>query len=154
MGVSDRWVRQLLVKMKTNRDAVVIHGLRGLPSNRQIETEIRTKAIEILKSPDWQDFKPTFASEQLLSGHLRSRLAGRTRRRARGAPGTDDRRCHQPELGTVCEERRDAGEHGGAAGISDAVWPGGRLLHGPGFNVCRGPAAGGKARSNSAQRTG
>jgi hypothetical protein len=69
MGISDRWVRQLLVEMKAKGDAVVIHGLRGRPSNRQIEAEIRTKAIEILKSPDWHDFKPTFASEQLAKRH-------------------------------------------------------------------------------------
>ena len=31
MGISDRWVRQLLVGMKTKGDAVVIHGLRGRP---------------------------------------------------------------------------------------------------------------------------
>src|SRR6266567_9546043 len=65
MGISDRWVRQLLAEMKTKGDAVVIHGLRGRPSNRQIDEEIRKKAIEILKSPDWHDFKPTFAAEQL-----------------------------------------------------------------------------------------
>jgi predicted DNA-binding protein (UPF0251 family) len=34
MGVSDRWVRRLLVQMKTKGDAVVVHGLRGLISNR------------------------------------------------------------------------------------------------------------------------
>src|SRR6266446_113926 len=29
MGVSDRWVRKLLVRMKTDGDGVVVHGLRG-----------------------------------------------------------------------------------------------------------------------------
>ena len=29
MGVTERWVRALLVGMKTKGDAVVIHGLRG-----------------------------------------------------------------------------------------------------------------------------
>ena len=37
MGVSDRWVRKLLVRMKTEGDAVVVHGLRGRPSNRRID---------------------------------------------------------------------------------------------------------------------
>ena len=65
MGVSDRWVRRLLKRMKKQGDAVVVHGLRGRASNRRIRTEVETRAIEILKQPDWHDFGPTFASEQL-----------------------------------------------------------------------------------------
>ena len=44
MGVSDRWVRRLLVEMKEKRDAVVVHGLRGRPSNRRIDEEIRRRS--------------------------------------------------------------------------------------------------------------
>ena len=69
MGVSERWVRRLLEQMKTKGDAVVVHGLRGRPSNRQITAEIRSRAMEIMKSPDWHDFKPTFAAEQLGKRH-------------------------------------------------------------------------------------
>src|SRR5215469_3365294 len=69
MGVSERWVRRLLVEMKEKRDAVVVHGLRGRPSNRRIDEEIRRRAMEIVKSPDWHDFKPTFAAEQLGKRH-------------------------------------------------------------------------------------
>jgi hypothetical protein len=69
MGVSDRWVRRLLVEMKVKGDAVVVHGLRGRPSNRGIGKDIRRQAMEIVKSPDWHDFKPTFASEQLAKRH-------------------------------------------------------------------------------------
>jgi hypothetical protein len=76
MGVSDRWVRRLLVEMKEKGDAVVVHGLRGRPSNRRIEPsnrrieeEVRGRAMEIVKSPDWHDFKPTFAAEQLGKRH-------------------------------------------------------------------------------------
>jgi predicted ArsR family transcriptional regulator len=32
MGVSDRWVRRLLRRMKTEGDGVVVHGLRGRAS--------------------------------------------------------------------------------------------------------------------------
>ena len=35
MGVSDRWVRKLLKRLKKNGDGVVVHGLRGKPSNRK-----------------------------------------------------------------------------------------------------------------------
>ena len=69
MGISDRWVRGLLAEMKAKGDAVVVHGLRGRPSNRRIDEEIRVRAMEIVKSPDWHDFKPTFASEQLAKRH-------------------------------------------------------------------------------------
>ena len=69
MGISDRWVRGLLAEMKVKGDAVVVHGLRGRPSNRRIDEEIRVRAMEIVKSPDWHDFKPTFASEQLAKRH-------------------------------------------------------------------------------------
>lgn len=69
MGISDRWVRGLLAEMKVKGDAVVVHGLRGRPSSRRIDEEIRVRAMEIVKSPDWHDFKPTFASEQLAKRH-------------------------------------------------------------------------------------
>ena len=69
MRISDRWVRALLAGMKVKGDAVVVHGLRGRASNRRIGEEIRARAMGIVKSPDWHDFKPTFASEQLAKLH-------------------------------------------------------------------------------------
>lgn len=65
MGVSERWVRKLLKRMKREGDRVVVHGLRGRVSNRKIAAEVHAQAIEIVKQPDWHDFGPTFASEQL-----------------------------------------------------------------------------------------
>ena len=69
MGVSDRWVRKLLVRMKADGDGVVVHGLRGRASNRQIDEQLQARAIELLKQPEWHDFGPTFASEQLAKRH-------------------------------------------------------------------------------------
>src|SRR6202521_2670524 len=69
MGVSERWVRKLLKRMKREGDQVVVHGLRGRASNRKIATKQQAQAIEILKQPDWHDFGPTFASEQLAKRH-------------------------------------------------------------------------------------
>jgi DNA-binding Lrp family transcriptional regulator len=69
MGISDRWVRALLAEMKKKGDAVVVHGLRGHPSNRRVDEKIRGRAMEIVKSADWHDFKPTFAAEQLAKRH-------------------------------------------------------------------------------------
>ncbi len=69
MSVSERWVRKLLKRMKREGDHVVVHGLRGRASNRKLAPRLQTQAIEILKQPDWHDFGPTFASEQLAKRH-------------------------------------------------------------------------------------
>jgi len=69
MGVSDRWVRKLLRRMEADGDGVVVHGLRGRSSNRQIDEQTRARAIVLLKQPEWYDFGPTFASEQLAKRH-------------------------------------------------------------------------------------
>jgi len=69
MGVSDRWVRKLLVRMKTEGDAVVVHGLRGRSSNRRIDEQTQARVVELLKQPEWYDFGPTFASQQLAKRH-------------------------------------------------------------------------------------
>ncbi len=69
MGVSDRWVRELLKRMSKQGDAVVVHGLRGRPSNRKLSAETQRQALAILKQPDWHDFGPTFAAEQLGKRH-------------------------------------------------------------------------------------
>src|SRR5664279_332569 len=69
MGVSDRWVRTLLKRMSKQGDAVVVHGLRGRPSNRKLPAETQRQAMAILKQPEWHDFGPTFAAEQLAKRH-------------------------------------------------------------------------------------
>lgn len=69
MGVTDRWVRRLLVRMEAVGDLVVVHGLRGRASNRRISEELHARALDIFKEPDWHDFGPTFASEQLDKRH-------------------------------------------------------------------------------------
>ena len=69
MSVSDRWVRKLLLRMKTDGDAVVVHGLRGRSSNRRIDAETQARVVELLKQPEWYDFGPTFASQQLAKRH-------------------------------------------------------------------------------------
>ena len=69
MEVSERWVRTLLKRMRKQGDAVVVHGLRGRPSNRKLSAETQRQAMAILKQPDWHDFGPTFAAEQLGKQH-------------------------------------------------------------------------------------
>src|SRR5271169_2660317 len=69
MGVSDRWVRKLLLRMKTDGDGVVVHGLRGRSANRRIDEQTQVRVVELLKQPEWYDFGPTFASQQLAKRH-------------------------------------------------------------------------------------
>jgi transposase len=69
VGVSDRWVRKLLQRMAKQGDGVVVHGLRGRPSNRRLSAETKRQALTMLREPDWHDFGPTFAAEQLAKQH-------------------------------------------------------------------------------------
>jgi len=55
--------------MAERGDAVVVHGLRGRPSNRRLAAATQRQALAILKQPDWHDFGPTFAAEQLAKRH-------------------------------------------------------------------------------------
>ena len=50
MGVSDRWVGRLLVRMQTDGDGVVLHGLRGRASNRKIDAQRQARAIGLLET--------------------------------------------------------------------------------------------------------
>jgi transposase len=69
MGVSERWVRKLLARMKTKGDSVVVHGLRGRASNRKLSAKTQKQALVVLREPDWHDFGPTFAAQQLAKLH-------------------------------------------------------------------------------------
>src|SRR5579864_1512488 len=69
MGVSERWARTLLQRMKRQGDAVVVHGLQGRPSNRKLADQTQRQALALLKQPDWHDFGPTFAAQQLSKRH-------------------------------------------------------------------------------------
>lgn len=69
MGVTDRWVRKLLARLELEGDRVVVHRLRGQPSNRRISEEVRREALAFLQQPEWHDFRPKFASEQLGKRH-------------------------------------------------------------------------------------
>ena len=69
IGVSERWVRKLVKRMAERGDAVVVHGLRGRASNRKLAAATQRQALAILKQPDWHDFGPTFAAEQLAKRH-------------------------------------------------------------------------------------
>ncbi len=68
IGVSERWVRKLMGRMRREGDGAVVHGLRGRSSNRRIPAPIREKAVGLVKK-EYGDFGPTLASEYLAEGH-------------------------------------------------------------------------------------
>jgi hypothetical protein len=69
LGLSVRQVKRLLYGMKRRGDQVVIHALRGQPSNRRIEEKTEQKAAKILSLPVYEGFGPTLAAEYLESKH-------------------------------------------------------------------------------------
>jgi transposase len=68
LGVTERWVRKLLGRMRREGDRAVVHGLRGRRSNRRIAAPIRERAVGWVKT-EYGDFGPTLAAEYLAEQH-------------------------------------------------------------------------------------
>ncbi|HXJ91333.1 MAG TPA: ISNCY family transposase [Terriglobia bacterium] len=68
LGISDRWVRALLGRVKQEGDRGVVHRLRGRVSNRRLPEKVRTKALELVQTR-YGDFGPTLACEYLAKKH-------------------------------------------------------------------------------------
>jgi transposase len=64
LGVTDRWVRKLLVRMKKEGDVGIVHRLRGRESNRRLGESVRGKVLKLMKAK-YHDFGPTLACEYL-----------------------------------------------------------------------------------------
>jgi hypothetical protein len=69
LELSIRQVQRLLAALKQRGDQAVIHALRGKPSNRRIDEEIRQEAVSVLSAPVYEGFGPTLASEYLRDKH-------------------------------------------------------------------------------------
>lgn len=69
LGNTERHVRRLLRALKRRGDKVVVHALRGLPSNRKINADTEQKVITILSQPVYRGFGPTLAAEHLGKKH-------------------------------------------------------------------------------------
>src|SRR3954466_6134259 len=69
IGQSERHVRRLLKRLKTEGDKALVHALRGRPSNRALSEELRQKAMSILRLPEWKGLGPTLASYHLAKDH-------------------------------------------------------------------------------------
>jgi DNA-binding Lrp family transcriptional regulator len=69
LGITERQVRRLLRKLKKRGDKAVVHALRGQPSNRKTEMQVKEQAVEILSQPNYRGFRPTLATEHLRTHH-------------------------------------------------------------------------------------
>jgi biotin operon repressor len=69
LGITERHVRRLLRQLKRRGDKVVVHALRGLPSNHKISADTEQEAIAILSQPVYRGFGPTLAAEYLAKKH-------------------------------------------------------------------------------------
>ena len=66
---SERHIRRMLVKLKSEGDAAVVHGRRGQRSNRKVNEKSQAKAVTILGQEKYRGFGPTLASEYLSKYH-------------------------------------------------------------------------------------
>ena len=69
LGVTERHVRRMLVRLKKAGDRSMVHGLRGRPSNRKLSPELREQAMRILSQEVYHGFGPTLASEYVAKKH-------------------------------------------------------------------------------------
>lgn len=69
LELSVRQVQRLLDGLRQQGDKVVVHGLRGKPSQRKIEEKIEREAVKILSAPVYAGFGPTLAAEYLQKKH-------------------------------------------------------------------------------------
>jgi len=64
MGLTDRWVRKLLGRLRAEGDRGVVHRSRGRPSNRKLPEAWRGRAVARVQAA-YRDFGPTLAGEYL-----------------------------------------------------------------------------------------
>ena len=62
LRLSARQVRRIQRRLEEEGDAGVVHRLRGRPSNRQLNGQLRKRALEIYQA-ELSDFDPTLASQ-------------------------------------------------------------------------------------------
>jgi transposase len=64
LGLTDRWVRKLLGRVRREGDRGIVHRSRGRPSNRKLPEAWHQRAVACVKE-SYRDFGPTLAMEYL-----------------------------------------------------------------------------------------
>jgi hypothetical protein len=65
LRLTDRQVRRLQARLRSEGDRGVVHRLRGHRSNRKIPEDLRTRAVRELRQARYAGFGPTLAAEHL-----------------------------------------------------------------------------------------
>jgi DNA-binding Lrp family transcriptional regulator len=47
LGISERWVREMVERIRQRGDRAIVHGLRGKPSKRRFKAKARERAVRI-----------------------------------------------------------------------------------------------------------
>src|SRR5438105_13471070 len=68
LGISDRWVRKVLVRVRKGGDGGIVHRGRGRRSNRRLPEKVRRQALKLVEAK-YRDFGPTLACEYLAKDH-------------------------------------------------------------------------------------
>jgi hypothetical protein len=65
LGLSVRQIGSLCAEFRRRGAGALVHGLRGKPSNHQLDPKVLERALEILRGTLYAGFGPTFANEKL-----------------------------------------------------------------------------------------
>lgn len=69
LGLTDRHIRRLLVRLRQQGDGVLVHGLRGRPSNRRLPARFAQRVVARVRQR-YADFGLTLAAEHLAEDGL------------------------------------------------------------------------------------
>src|SRR5947207_9781235 len=64
LKLTDRWIREMVARIRERGDKAVIHGLRGHASARKIDAKLEHRAVQLVER-EYADFGPTLALEHL-----------------------------------------------------------------------------------------
>jgi transposase len=69
LGISVRWVRTLVKRLRREGDSALRHRLRGRPSNRKTPEAVKRRVLGLFRQKQqaklWHDYGPTLAAEEL-----------------------------------------------------------------------------------------
>ena len=68
LKLSERWVRELVGRLREEGDGGILHRLRGRASKRKLSEGVRAKVVRLVKR-EYADFGPTLAAEYLGEKH-------------------------------------------------------------------------------------
>lgn len=71
LRLTDRQVRRLQARLRSQGDPEIVHRLRGRRSNRQISDALRQRALGQLRQAQYAGFGPTLAAEHLARQGIR-----------------------------------------------------------------------------------